>query len=503
MTGIKNNSLAVIGNNVFAGTSSGIFLSTNDGANWTAANNGLKSYLVLEAGGLAASGTNLYAAILPGGGPPYGNGICLSTDNGTNRTRLCSNPPGGMVASLSVSEKGTNGINLFAGTANGIFISTNNGVNWTKINTGLPADSMFIKSIAIEGSTILALTNYFTAILSTDNGVHWNNATWFTSSPDPDINSVLLYGVNILIATYNGIYLSSNNGKSWTQINLGLPNDFWPQSITISNTNIFVGDYIGRVWRRPITEVLSNVWQTDITVKDNSNISQSLSFGQSPAATDSIDSDIGELPLPPPAFGFDARFHLPTGDDSWKDFRPSSEDTVEWLIKFQPGDGGYPMTFTWDKTKLPKGSCYLRDVITGSVVNVNMKTDSSYTLTNTGINELSINYSDTTNANPTEVKKSNELPNEFSLSQNYPNPFNPTTSIKYGLPSASNVIIKIYNLLGQEVETLVNGTQGAGYHEATWNASNKASGIYLYTITANSLDGKGKFQSAKKLILLK
>jgi hypothetical protein len=95
------------------------------------------------------------------------------------------------------------------------------------------------------------------------------------------------------------------------------------------------------------------------------------------------------------------------------------------------------------------------------------------------------------------------LPTVFSLSQNYPNPFNPSTVIRYGLPGASNVKIKIYNLLGQEVESLVNETQSAGYHEITWNASNKASGIYLYSIDATPTDGKGNFRSAKKLILIK
>jgi hypothetical protein len=109
-----------------------------------------------------------------------------------------------------------------------------------------------------------------------------------------------------------------------------------------------------------------------------------------------------------------------------------------------------------------------------------------------------------TKSNVTNVGKAkNNIPVNYSLSQNYPNPFNPTTVIRYGLPEMSNVKVRIYNLLGQLVESLVNGTQTAGYHEVTWNASNKASGIYLYTIEAVSQDGKGNYRSAKKLILLK
>jgi hypothetical protein len=95
------------------------------------------------------------------------------------------------------------------------------------------------------------------------------------------------------------------------------------------------------------------------------------------------------------------------------------------------------------------------------------------------------------------------LPSEYSLSQNYPNPFNPSTIIRYGLPGNSKVKISIYNILGQLVESLVNETQSAGYHEVTWNAANKASGVYLYSIDAVSGNGKNNFQSVKKLILLK
>ncbi len=373
-----------------------------------------------------------------------------------------------------------------------------------------------------------------------------------------------------------------------------------PFNLTIqpswSLTNLELVSWIQDIYTREVFNTTKvklidlSTWQANINIKDNGNVSQLLTFGQSPIGKDGIDTALGEAPLPPPAFGFDARLHLPTGDDSWKDFRSSNLDTVTWLIKFQPGEGGYPITFSWDTTKLPQGSIFLKDVITGTIVNVDMKRNNSYTLTNTGITSLRIEFvktkqdvpveltSFTVTANKDEValewqtateknnsgfevqrsKDRNEygkigfvegngttteihkysfkdikpptaklyyrlkqidfngsanysnvievdpsLPTIFSLSQNYPNPFNPSTTIKYGLPFVSDVRITIYNLLGQEIETLVDGTQNAGYHETTWNASNKASGIYLYTITANSLDGKEKFRSAKKLILLK
>ena len=94
-------------------------------------------------------------------------------------------------------------------------------------------------------------------------------------------------------------------------------------------------------------------------------------------------------------------------------------------------------------------------------------------------------------------------PTEFELSQNYPNPFNPSTTIRYAVPNESKVSISIFNLLGQEVATLVNDIQSAGYHEVLFNAANLSSGVYLYRINAVSTGGAKEFSSTKKLILLK
>lgn len=99
----------------------------------------------------------------------------------------------------------------------------------------------------------------------------------------------------------------------------------------------------------------------------------------------------------------------------------------------------------------------------------------------------------------TDVKEENEsiLPLEFSLYQNYPNPFNPTTTIKYDIPDNSLVTLKIYDVLGNEVTTLVNKQLSAGSYKVDFNAGNLSSGIYFYRIDT------GKFSQTKKLILIK
>ncbi len=90
-----------------------------------------------------------------------------------------------------------------------------------------------------------------------------------------------------------------------------------------------------------------------------------------------------------------------------------------------------------------------------------------------------------------------EIPSDFALQQNYPNPFNPTTVIDFALPKATNVTLSIYNVIGEKVTELVNGKMAAGHHTVNFNASNLASGMYIYRISA------GNFVATKKMMLLK
>ena len=116
----------------------------------------------------------------------------------------------------------------------------------------------------------------------------------------------------------------------------------------------------------------------------------------------------------------------------------------------------------------------------------------------------SVNWMDNwTNFNPVGYPLSVEenglsgVPTSFNVSQNYPNPFNPSTKIVYTITEASNVNLTVYDVLGREVEVLVDGFKSAGIYELNFNAENLPSGLYLYTFEA------GSTRITRKMTLLK
>ncbi len=100
-------------------------------------------------------------------------------------------------------------------------------------------------------------------------------------------------------------------------------------------------------------------------------------------------------------------------------------------------------------------------------------------------------------ANSIESGKDEEIPKVFALDQNYPNPFNPSTTILFSIPQRGNVSLKIYDVLGNEVATLVNDEKPAGMYEVEFDASQLSSGVYFYRIITDS------FIQTKKMILIR
>ncbi|MCH9008906.1 T9SS type A sorting domain-containing protein [candidate division KSB1 bacterium] len=98
--------------------------------------------------------------------------------------------------------------------------------------------------------------------------------------------------------------------------------------------------------------------------------------------------------------------------------------------------------------------------------------------------------------------RADNVPNEYELLQNHPNPFNPETDIRFQLPEASHVMVRIFNILGQEIRTLTDKRYEAGYHTVPWNGKDEkgnvvSSGIYLYMLQA------GNFSQVMKMSLIR
>jgi photosystem II stability/assembly factor-like uncharacterized protein len=238
-------SLAISDTDIFAGTNDGVFLSTNNGTDWTHIN-GLSGIDIYS---LAVSGNYLYA-----GGYQQ---IFLSTNNGTNWTQVFSGSGGGQVSSIVISGK-----SVFKGSLpGGVAVSTDNGQNWTPLNNGFDAGGLNIFSIAVMGTEIFAGTADG-IYLSKDNGLNW-----VIQSVSNPVFSIAVIGNNVFAGTnLIGIYLSTNNGVNWVQENNGLTN-LHIQSLAICGGNIFAGTNAG-VWKRPLSDFFTPPLYTMTLVND-------------------------------------------------------------------------------------------------------------------------------------------------------------------------------------------------------------------------------------------
>lgn len=141
-------------------------------------------------------------------------------------------------------------------------------------------------------------------------------------------------------------------------------------------------------------------------------------------------------------------------------------------------------------------------------ISINTSTGAGNIIGSIGIkNILGLAYIEKSVTDIDENQNNSILPSEFVLRQNYPNPFNPVTTINFSLPVESEVKLVIYDILGQEIATLINQQMTTGSHSVNWNAMdngrrNVTSGIYFYKLTANGVNGQ-KFQDIKKMILIK
>ena len=226
--GGKVFSLAIKDNYVFAGTTRGVFVSTNDGTSWAPANNGLP-ITVGSVNALEINGENIYAGI--GGG-----GVYLSTNNGESWSGINNGLPS------TVYALATDGVKIFAGIyGNGVYLSTDNGSSWTEVNNGL--SNKYINALAISGDNVFAGADLGGApsgvFLTTDNGSNWSKVN--NGLTDTAVSVIAISGVYVIAGTSSGTFRSANNGANWSEITNGLPESTFVRSMTVSGDKIFVG----------------------------------------------------------------------------------------------------------------------------------------------------------------------------------------------------------------------------------------------------------------------
>jgi len=276
--------LATNSSTIFAGTlTAGIFLSTDNGATWSAANSGITNTNILS---LITNGTTIFAGT-------SGGGVFVSTNNGTSWIAANNG-----LTNLTIRSMAINGTSIFAGTDfGGIFLSTNNGASWAPINNGLTnyssnviwtlvenagiiyagaSGEIFsssnngstwvslgtmqnfadVKSIAVSGNNIFIGAQTQGVLLSTNNGTTWTQAN--TGINNLYTTSFVLNGTNIIAGTLIGAFISSNNGSSWTSLNT---NNLTIWSMAINNTSVFLGTWNDGVWVRSINSItnISNI----------------------------------------------------------------------------------------------------------------------------------------------------------------------------------------------------------------------------------------------------
>lgn len=225
-----------------------------------------------------------------------------------------------------------------------------------------------------------------------------------------------------------------------------------------------------------------------ITVKDANGGSQTLYFGSAVGSTS--DADMYVMPPLPPAGSFDARFESREGGTMVRTYVDEAGASMDFPIAVRTT--AYPLEISYNildaatNVRLEDGMGSVHSVSGEGTMRIISPPDGD-------VHRLLL-----------RVRNDNEsLPTEFALQQNYPNPFNPATTIRYQLPHPAHVTLKIFNVVGQEVVTLVDKLEPAGYKSVKWDAREVASGVYFYRITSTRVDGGADLSDVRKMLLVK
>jgi hypothetical protein len=218
------------GTMLFSATDDGVYLSTDNGKNWSAVNNGLPydvfgygTFTSLAAFSDGTGGTNLFAGRFGGG--------FLSTNNGASWILDSAGLSNEYVKCLGVTPRAGGGSYLFAGTNAGVFRSTDNGTSWNPARFGLPwtgyngaitwgaINALAVSSSGATGTNLFAGTDGSGVYRSTDNGGVWNAVN--NGLGENHVRCLAVSDTNLFAATDGGVYRSTDNGSSWIAVNNG------------------------------------------------------------------------------------------------------------------------------------------------------------------------------------------------------------------------------------------------------------------------------------------
>ncbi|CAN5419618.1 hypothetical protein BH10BAC5_BH10BAC5_19230 [soil metagenome] len=355
--------------------------------------------------------------------------------------------------------------------------TTNGGNNWNQINIG--SDLVSYSVLFLNAQTGFIAHN--TISKTTDSGSNWE-----VTSGNSSCHDIFFLNNNEGYACGSaGIILkSTNGGDNWITLGSGVNHElnsiYFINSLTGYSAGYFANEptITYRILR---TTNGGNFWTT---------LSQGSSLSTTQKMITFSDSTTGYM------IDANSIYRSSNSGNNWSVIFTLQPYTSLYAIHFPSPRFGYVVG---DHGVILKTTDYgLNWSSMGSgVTNILYSVFFTDTLTGYAVGESGIIIK-TTNGGVTFTHPiSTETPNHFSLSQNYPNPFNPKTKLKFELPSGSFARLIVFDVLGRELETLVNENLNAGKYEINWNPEKQAGGIYYYRLNA------GNFSETKKMLLIK